>query len=604
MDKPIQEKILAATGAERVRSVEEVQRLWSDYGVLSRVYLVGGSYPSVVLKAIHLPVSERHPRGFAGARSRARKIESYQVERRWYQSQKSTEIPGAPMARALASWSEGSHIFLLLEDLAALGYRSITSASSIEVRLVLRWLARFHASGIGASAAGIWETGSYWHLSTRPDELAVIRGTRLHRFAAFLDARLRCGRFSTLVHGDAKLANFLFHETREDTAAVDFQYVGLGCPMRDLAYFLGGVMSGAECARQESALLADYFSELQRSLPEAQPFAEIEAEWRALYPVAWADFQRFLLGWSPQHHKLTDHSARLTERALTEITEELLSAARRACLAAGRLIQESRGRRLKTQSKGFESPATDILTELDLQAQALILETLRPSIERYEIGLLGEEGVHDKSRLERHAFWAIDPLDGTQAFVEGRSGYATSIALVLRDGEPLMGVVYDPVYDALYETVRGRGVTLNGHPLEQRPSLDNDQTKIKYFADRSVLRERSLELIKERFELHFVGGAVMNVIQLLTHNRSCYFKRPKAALGGCAIWDLAAVSLMLSEVGGQSGFYDGRPLTLNRQESIFFNDVGLCFASADVDGSELLQALESLDQELKTLEVN
>ena len=70
----------------------------------------------------------------------------------------------------------------------------------------------------------------------------------------------------------------------------------------------------------------------------------LEKEWRALYPVAWADFERFMMGWSPGHRKLTEYSDATTERALDAITDELLAAAREACLTAGRFIQDNRTR--------------------------------------------------------------------------------------------------------------------------------------------------------------------------------------------------------------------------------------------------------------------
>ena len=109
---------------------------------------------------------------------------------------------------------------------------------------------------------------------------------------------------------------------------------------------------------------------------------------------------------------------------------------------------------------------------------------LKPTIERYDLGLLAEEGEQDDSRLTKHAFWTIDPLDGTQYFIEGQSGYATTIALVDQSGQPILGVVYDPVGEDLFEAVTGRGVTLNGAPLKPVGSHDSGPTT--WFADRSL----------------------------------------------------------------------------------------------------------------------
>ena len=45
----------------------------------------------------------------------------------------------------------------------------------------------------------------------------------------------------------------------------------------------------------------------------------LEADWRALYPFAWADFFRFLQGWSPGHWKLHRYSTRLTDEVIAEL---------------------------------------------------------------------------------------------------------------------------------------------------------------------------------------------------------------------------------------------------------------------------------------------
>ena len=50
-----------------------------------------------------------------------------------------------------------------------------------------------------------------------------------------------------------------------------------------------------------------------RSLPD---LLALEEDWRALYPVAWTDFYRFLKGWSPGHWKIHGYSARMTRAAL------------------------------------------------------------------------------------------------------------------------------------------------------------------------------------------------------------------------------------------------------------------------------------------------
>jgi hypothetical protein len=76
------------------------------------------------------------------------------------------------------------------------------------------------------------------------------------------------------------------------------------------------------------------------------------------------------------------------------------------------------------------------------------------------------------------------------------------------------------------------------------------------FADGSLPKHPKFQRCTEEFDIRFIGGAVMNGLQLLTVPKSIYVKEPKTALGGCAIWDLAAVSLM-EEAGGRARAYGG-----------------------------------------------
>ncbi len=593
MQDHVRTRILKLTGAKAIGKVQLIQPLWNNYGTLSRVYLDGGAVPSVIVKHIQIPKDARHPRGFTGDLSRRRKIRSYAVETHWYQHQNKRLADHVPTPKCLDAFADGGELFLLLEDLRTRGFtEDLHQASWSEICCVLRWLAQFHAQFLGVDSDGLWPSGTYWHLQTRPEELANIDGSQLHTFASLIDARLRNAPYQTLVHGDAKLANFLFQADNTAVAAVDFQYVGGGCAMKDVAYFVGSCLHGAECERRETEILAVYFDGLKPHLEPGVDGAALEAEWRALYPLAWADFQRFMLGWSPSHRKLTDYSDATSQRTIKQISDELLDAARSACLAAGAFIQANRHRPMSVSSKGLSTPASDVVTDIDLQAQQIILEHLEPTLAPYDLGILAEEGHHDSSRLAKHAFWTVDPLDGTQYFIEGSAGYATSIALVSQSGEPILGVVYDPVGQALFEVVRGGDVHLNGRPF--KPAAENHAASgsIQWFADRSLKDHPDFARYQTAFDIHFSGGAVMNGINVLKGARSIYVKAPKKATGGCAIWDLAAVSLMIEICSGTASVYDGSPLPLNRAETVFFNDVGLCFLSAGLNREQVMALID------------
>ncbi len=151
-------------------------------------------------------------------------------------------------------------------------------------------------------------------MDTRPDELEALADLPLKHAAAEIDRPLRESRYQTLVHGDAKLANFCFSTNGEQVAAVDFQYVGGGCGMKDVAYFIGSCLAEEDCERFESRLLDYYFTAFKEAAARLRPSVDVvvvEEEWRNLFPLAWTDFHRFLKGWSPGHWKLNAYSERM-----------------------------------------------------------------------------------------------------------------------------------------------------------------------------------------------------------------------------------------------------------------------------------------------------
>lgn len=309
--------VLEASGASRAWRQERIQSLWSGYGEILRVGLEGAAMPSLILK--HVMPPDTDARGAAG-RSHARKLASYQNELAWYRGWHRCCASRVPAVFALRE--HDGEFWLLLEDLDAAGYSlRLRRPKPDQIRLGLDWLARFHAAFLGADPQGLWPVGSYWHLATRPDELKAMPASPLKQAAADLDARLDMCRYRTIIHGDAKLANFCFGSDGSGLAAVDFQYVGGGCGIRDLAYFLDSCLDEAELETRGEAYLDDYFKSLRQAIAargDVDP-AAVEAEWRALYPIAWADFQRFLAGWMPGAYPMGPYSRRQVALALASL---------------------------------------------------------------------------------------------------------------------------------------------------------------------------------------------------------------------------------------------------------------------------------------------
>lgn len=102
----------------------------------------------------------------------------------------------------------------------------------------------------------------------------------------------------------------------------------------------------------------------------------------------------------------------------------------------------------------------DLVTDVDLEAERMILEALRAAfpddaIRSEETGWIGVEGDW---------LWLVDPLDGTNNFAIGLPAFGVAITLLYRR-EPVLGVVYESVTERMYSAVAGEGATCNGEPL-------------------------------------------------------------------------------------------------------------------------------------------
>lgn len=269
---------------------------------------------------------------------------------------------------------------------------------------------------------------------------------------------------------------------------------------------------------------------------------------------------------------------------LNKLHEQALTIASRA----GAYIQSRVGEHRETNFKaGGNTLASQVVTEVDLESQRLILDGLRESMDEYRLGLLTEESEDDSSRFERENFWCIDPLDGTLSFVEGKPGYSVSIALVSRSGEPLIGVIHDPVNDTTFHAFQGGGCHKNDKAIPgPGPS---DGRPLTWVMDRSMkchlpslvesIERVALETGHAGLTLVDHAGAALNGAWITQYAPAIYFKFPKAVPGGGSLWDFSASACLMKEWGRTAKDIFGHPLALNRPGSTFMNQCGILYAS-------------------------
>lgn len=267
---------------------------------------------------------------------------------------------------------------------------------------------------------------------------------------------------------------------------------------------------------------------------------------------------------------------------------KLTEIATQAALSAGAIIQQNRNKDVLVKQKSTgTSYAAQVLTEVDKKCEAAILAHLKPTCEAFDLALLSEETEDDGSRFEKAFFWCIDPMDGTLAFINKRSGFSVAIALVAKDGTPQLGVVYDPVTETLYQASKGNGAYKNGSPWNIKPTNDY----LTYVTDRKLKDtphaskiEKLLQKNVARLGLKGIkeisgAGSVLNAIYVLENGPACMLKLPKQEKGGGSLWDFAATACIFQELGLPATNFAGGKLDLNRKDSTFMNHEGVFFAN-------------------------
>ena len=208
---------------------------------------------------------------------------------------------------------------------------------------------------------------------------------------------------------------------------------------------------------------------------------------------------------------------------------------------AGQILRDRFGQPHDVRFKG----TIDLVTEADRAAEDLIADRLRTLCPEHD--LLCEEGSVGAT-LGASYRWVVDPLDGTTNFAHGLPTFAVSIALE-DAGDPVVGVVYDPMRDELFVARKDAGATLNGEPI--RVSLvDQLITSILVtgFSYDFVRRAHQAEIWRDFLTrvqaIRQTGSAALNLCYIAAGRLDGYWEQ------GISPWDVAAGAVIVTEAGG------------------------------------------------------
>ncbi|MBS1242800.1 MAG: inositol monophosphatase [Nitrospirae bacterium] len=240
-----------------------------------------------------------------------------------------------------------------------------------------------------------------------------------------------------------------------------------------------------------------------------------------------------------------------------------LDIAKEAAVAAGNLLKDNVHAKRDISYKG----EINLVTEMDRLSEKIIVGAILGAFPGH--GILAEEGARVESASG--FLWVIDPLDGTTNYAHGYPSFSVSIGLE-RDGETVLGVVYDPMRDELFSAVRGAGALRNGQPIavSQNDVLIKSLLATGFPYDRTVSRENNLNffnaLIMASQEVRRSGSASLDLCSVAAGRLDGYWELKLQP------WDVAAGSLIVREAGGKVSDFTGTRFSIHDKEIIASND--------------------------------
>jgi myo-inositol-1(or 4)-monophosphatase len=196
---------------------------------------------------------------------------------------------------------------------------------------------------------------------------------------------------------------------------------------------------------------------------------------------------------------------------------------------------------------GTKSQPIDLVTEVDHACEAHVVGALER--ERPQDAVVAEEG-RGEDRSGALFRWVIDPLDGTTNFAHGYPRFAVSIG-VERDGEPALGVVFDPLLDELYHAVAGGGAFRNGRPIRVSRESDFSRALLAtgFAYDKALSEDDNVAefraALKAARELRRDGSASLDLCYVASGRLDGYWEHKLKR------WDVAAGGLIVREAGGR-----------------------------------------------------
>ena len=243
------------------------------------------------------------------------------------------------------------------------------------------------------------------------------------------------------------------------------------------------------------------------------------------------------------------------------LTQHLLDQVLEIANQAGEHLKKFYAKSVEIQIKADQTP----VTEADLFISQFVIEQLKQLTPN--IPVLSEESceIPFVERSQWQEYWIIDPLDGTQQFINRTDQFSVVIALV-QQNRPVLGVIHAPILNKTYYASDKNGAYLRENGVLKRLDFcknlqKNDRLQITIGTSNS---DKIRQAVNPTYEVAFLqyGSSSLKAGLVAEGKADCYVR-----LGDTGEWDTAAAEVLLNEIGGKVFDLHFQPLTYNQRET-------------------------------------
>lgn len=246
---------------------------------------------------------------------------------------------------------------------------------------------------------------------------------------------------------------------------------------------------------------------------------------------------------------------------MQEVWKEIDLHAKQWIREAGEYLNTSLKESLTIETK---SNASDLVTNMDHEIEQFFISKIKEKFPMHHI--LGEEGYGDELNSTEGIIWLIDPIDGTMNFIHQKRNFAISIG-IYENGVGKIGLIYDPVHEELYHTIKGEGAFCNEVRI---PNLEVGEICNGVVAlnatwlthNRLLDMAKMAELVRNARGTRSYGCAALEMVYVATGRLDAYVT-PRLSP-----WDFGGGMIIVEEVGGKVTTFTGEPPCIIEKSSV------------------------------------